>query len=57
MEFEQGASNPELEELFTDLLKNLGEDPNRQGLVRTPSRAAKAMQFLTRGYHQNVDKS
>lgn len=55
MEFEQGASNPELEELFTDLLKNLGEDPNRQGLVRTPSRAAKAMQFLTRGYHQNVD--
>ncbi len=55
MEFEHGASNPELEELFTDLLKNLGEDPNRQGLVRTPSRAAKAMQFLTRGYHQNVD--
>ena len=55
MEFEQGASNPELEELFTDLLKNLGEDPSRQGLVRTPSRAAKAMQFLTRGYHQNVD--
>ena len=55
MEFEQRASNPELEELFTDLLKNLGEDPSRQGLVRTPSRAAKAMQFLTRGYHQNVD--
>ena len=56
MEFEHGASNPELEELFTDLLKNLGEDPSRQGLVRTPSRAAKAMQFLTRGYHQDVDK-
>ncbi len=47
---------PELEGLFTDLLKNLGEDPNRQGLVKTPSRAAKAMQFLTSGYHQNVDK-
>lgn len=56
MEFKQGASNPELEGLFTDLLKNLGEDPSRQGLVRTPSRAAKAMQFLTRGYHQNIDK-
>ena len=56
MEFKQGASNPELEELFTDLLKNLGEDPNRQGLVKTPRRAAKAMQFLTRGYHQDIDK-
>ena len=56
MEFKQGVSNPELEELFTDLLKNLGEDPNRQGLMKTPSRAAKAMQFLTGGYHQDVDK-
>jgi GTP cyclohydrolase I len=56
MEFKQGASNPELEELFTDLLENLGEDPSRQGLVKTPIRAAKAMQFLTRGYHQDIDK-
>ena len=56
MEFKQGASNLELESLFTDLLKNLGEDPSRQGLVKTPNRAAKAMQFLTRGYHQNVDE-
>ena len=56
MELKQGASNPELEELFTNLLENLGEDPKRQGLVRTPSRAAKAMQFLTSGYQQDVDK-
>lgn len=56
MELKQGASNPELEELFTNLLENLGEDPKRQGLVRTPSRAAKAMQFLTSGYHQDIDK-
>ena len=57
MKLKQGASNPaELEELFTDLLKNLGEDPSREGLVKTPSRAAKAMQFLTSGYHQDVDK-
>ena len=56
MEFKQGVSTPELEELFTNLLKNLGEDPNRQGLVRTPSRAAKAMQFLTSGYQQDIDK-
>ncbi|RKU36914.1 GTP cyclohydrolase I FolE [Candidatus Poribacteria bacterium] len=56
MEFKQGGSTPELEELFTNLLKNLGEDPNRQGLVRTPNRAAKAMEFLTSGYHQDIDK-
>lgn len=56
MEFKQGVSNPQLEELFTNLLENLGEDPNRQGLVRTPSRAAKAMQFLTSGYQQDVDE-
>ncbi len=56
MEFKQGVSTPELEELFTNLLKNLGEDPNRQGLVRTPNRAAKAMEFLTSGYHQDIDK-
>lgn len=56
MELKHGASNPELEELFTNLLNNLGEDPNRQGLVRTPHRAAKAMQFLTSGYHQDIDK-
>ena len=43
-------------ELFTNLLENLGEDPNRQGLVRTPSRAAKAMQFLTSGYQQDIDE-
>ena len=56
MELKQGVSNPELEELFTNLIENLGEDPNRQGLVRTPSRAAKAMQFLTSGYQQDIDK-
>ena len=56
MEFKQGASNPELEELFTDLLKNLGENPRRQGLVKTPGRAAKAMRFLTSGYRQDLDK-
>ena len=56
MEFKQGASNPELEELFTNLIKNLGEDPSREGLVKTPLRAAKAMKFLTSGYHQDIDE-
>ncbi len=56
MEFKQGTSNPELEELFTNLLENLGEDPSRQGLEKTPGRAAEAMRFLTSGYHQDIDK-
>ena len=47
---------PELADLFTKILENLGEDPSRQGLVRTPRRAAKAMEFLTSGYHQDIDQ-
>ncbi len=53
---EQEPPNPELEGLFAKIIENLGEDPSREGLVRTPLRAAKAMEFLTSGYHQNIDK-
>ena len=45
--------NQELEETVKKLLELLGEDPNREGLKKTPSRVAKALQFLTEGYHQN----
>lgn len=55
MDLKQEPPNPELENLYTKILNNLGEDPSRQGLVRTPLRAAKAMEFLTSGYHQNID--
>lgn len=42
--------------LYSDLITNLGEDVKRDGLIKTPSRAAKAMEFLTKGYHQDLDE-
>jgi GTP cyclohydrolase I len=44
-----------LTELYRELLIELGEDPQREGLLRTPERAAKALRDFTRGYSQNVD--
>jgi GTP cyclohydrolase I len=42
-----------LEELTRELLQQLGEDPSRDGLLRTPERMAKALQFLTRGHQEH----
>src|SRR5471030_652587 len=41
---------------FKKIIETLGEDPERAGLKDTPKRAAKAMQFLTHGYHQSVEE-
>ena len=45
-----------LESLYLQVLKGVGEDPEREGLENTPARAAKAMQYLTRGYRQTVEE-
>jgi len=45
-----------MERSFRDLLESVGEDPERQGLLRTPARAARAFEFLTQGYHQDLDE-
>jgi GTP cyclohydrolase I len=43
-----------LEELYRNLLEAIGEDPDREGLCRTPIRAARALEFLTQGYRQDL---
>ncbi len=44
-----------LTNIYKNLIENIGEDVSREGLVKTPERAAKALQFITRGYEQNID--
>lgn len=46
----------EIAKHYKEILRLLGEDPDREGLVRTPERVAKALQFLTKGYHQDGAK-
>ena len=45
-----------LEEIYCALLEEIGEDPEREGLAKTPHRAAEAMRFITGGYEQDLDK-
>ncbi|MEE9333458.1 MAG: GTP cyclohydrolase I FolE [Granulosicoccaceae bacterium] len=45
-----------IQDAYTSILQNLGEDINRDGLLDTPARAAKAMEFLTQGYSQTLEE-
>ncbi len=43
-----------IKECYERILEEIGEDPTREGLIKTPHRAAESIKFLTRGYHQDV---
>jgi GTP cyclohydrolase IA len=44
-----------MDQFFRKMIEHIGEDPNREGLVKTPLRAARTFEFLTQGYHKNVE--
>ncbi|MEZ5543512.1 MAG: GTP cyclohydrolase I FolE [Pseudomonadota bacterium] len=46
----------DLEKCYEDIIRGIGEDPGREGLVKTPARAARAMEYITRGYGQRLDE-
>lgn len=52
------AKNPNkrTQTLVKDLLKEIGENPKREGLVKTPARVARMYEFLTKGYHEDVNE-
>jgi GTP cyclohydrolase I len=56
MDREGRATAEPLEEAVRTFLRELGEDPTREGLLYTPQRVACSLRFLTSGYHQDVDQ-
>ena len=45
-----------VQKAFKTIIEEIGEDPDREGLVKTPERAARAMEFMTRGYTQTLEQ-
>lgn len=54
-EYTQVYTN-EMKDSFHSILKSVGEDTDRNGIIKTPERAAKAMQFLTQGYEMDASQ-
>ncbi len=54
--FPRTRATDALEDAFAAILENVDENPEREGLMETPKRAAKAMRFLTQGYSQSLDE-
>ncbi|BAY80177.1 GTP cyclohydrolase I FolE [Nostoc sp. DSM 114161] len=54
-EEQQTVTETEMMQAVRTLLIGLGEDPDREGLKDTPKRLVKALQFLTKGYHESLD--
>src|SRR5580700_6368359 len=52
----RGLGGYTTEDLYTELITRLGEDPERDGLLKTPARTAQAMSFLTKGYREDAEK-
>jgi GTP cyclohydrolase I len=56
MAAKQKKSNVSLEQSISQILGLIGENPKREGLLRTPHRVARALEFMTKGYQQDVNK-
>ena len=52
---ENKQSLDDLTRVYSDMIEAIGEDPHREGLLRTPNRAARALAFLTQGYQQDLE--
>lgn len=50
----ESARVAEVAQSYREILRNVGEDPNREGLLKTPERAAKALLYFTKGYNESL---
>jgi GTP cyclohydrolase I len=53
---ESNLDHAKVQKLIDELLKEIGEDPKREGLLNTPKRVTKAYDFLTSGYHKKIEE-